>query len=458
MNEDQLEENADVDLPFSFKDDGDMKTEGTTVTEDDDGQFPCDQCEYVGTKRRYILRHKTRVHGVKVERKKQVKKERKKDVKKEWNCPECDYVSGNRFRVRVHAKNVHDIIMPILKKGSTTSIFPKPRHPCDQCPKTFLKGSWLRDHKLWAHEGVTFDCTLCDFKGSSGGLSRHKRTVHDQRYKCDQCEFNGSSLVYLTEHKQLKHLGIRYNCEHPDCTASFGSLRNLKVHVKENHEEKKLLCDQCHFTTNTNSILQTHVNAVHLQKYFCEICQVLFPTARALENHTENKHSDGPKSSRKQSNVKKFMCDKCPFKAKWYPHLKTHMDNLHGTKVFACDLCDYKTLLPKEFKKHWGYRHDPNTKRFPCDQCHFSATFVHALKTHVQIVHEGIRYPCDLCEYTGAKQDDVRKHKKNIHDKIRIPCEYCNLTYSTECGLRQHKQSKHPEKVVKYARTKKNMA
>ena len=184
-----------------------------------------------------------------------------------------------------------------------------------------------------------------------------------------------------------------------------------------------------------------------------------FPRDYFLQKHLENKHSDSPKltNSIKRPTTKWYMCDKCPFKTGWYPHLKTHMDNLHGTKVFSCDLCDYTTLLPKEFKKHWGYRHDLSTKRYPCEQCHFSATFVHGLKTHIKMVHEGIKFPCDLCDYKGSRQDDVRKHKKNIHDKIRIPCDYCDLTYSTECALRTHKKTKHPDKYVKYARIKKSI-
>ena len=250
-------------------------------------------------------------------------------------------------------------------------------------------------------------------------------------------------------------MGIIHNCEH--CESSFASSRKLKEHIKENHEEKTLLCDQCHFTTNTNYILQNHIDTVHLKKYYCEPCNMTFPRDYFLQKHLENKHSDSPKptNSIKRPTTKWYMCDKCPFKTGWYPHLKTHMDNLHGTKVFACDLCDYTTLLPKEFKKHWGYRHDPDSKRFPCDQCHYSATFVHALKKHNELVHEGIRYPCDLCNYKGSK-DDVRKHKRNIHDKIKIPCDHCNLTYSTECALRTHKKKKHPDKFVKYARLKKN--
>ena len=460
-DDDPPDENLDLN-PFTMEYNEDIfKKEGNS-NEDIKQQFPCEQCDYVGTKRRYIVRHNMRVHGKKLERKKAVRKKESKGEKKQWSCPECDYVSGNRFRVRTHAMDVHEIVMPTLKRGflKTKNELPTTRHSCDLCSKVFPMASRLRDHKLFAHEGITFDCTLCDFKGSRPALSRHKRRVHDQRYKCDQCEFNGSSLEYLKEHKQSKHLGIRYNCEHYDCKSAFASLRNLKVHIKEKHEEKTLLCDQCHFTTNTNSILQTHVNAVHLQKYFCELCQVLFPTSRAIDSHMENKHTDGPKlkkiqSLKKQSNIKKYMCDKCPFKTDWYPHLQTHMDNLHGTKVFSCDLCDYTTLLPKEFKRHWGYRHDPNTKRFPCDQCHYSATFVHALKTHMQIVHEGIRYPCDLCDYKATKREDVIKHKNTIHEKIRVPCEFCLQTYSSEGALRTHKKSKHPDEYVKYARLKK---
>ena len=150
------------------------------------------------------------------------------------------------------------------------------------------------------------------------------------------------------------------------------------------------------------------------------------------------------------------MCDKCPFKSGWQGHLKTHMENKHGTEILSCDLCDYKTMLPIEFKKHWGYRHDPSVKRYPCDQCHYSATFVHALKLHIQIVHEGVKYPCDMCEYQGSTKADVMKHRNNIHKKIKHPCDLCNLIYTTDSALRHHRKQKHPVEYVKYARAKKN--
>ena len=437
-----------------------MSEEEEGDEEESDQQYQCEDCDYVGTKRRYIVRHYQNVHKKKLGRKKTTLKAEVKSPRKRYDCPDpdCDYFSGNRFRVRLHAKKEHDIIMPTLKtmpkkKSKLTSS----NHACDQCSKSFPILSRLRDHKLFVHDGVTFDCNLCDFKGSRPMLNRHKRAVHDARYACDECDFKGSSLDYLKEHKQSKHLGIRYNCEH--CASAFASLRNLKTHIREKHEEKTLLCDQCHFTTNFNHILKTHVNAVHLQKYYCEQCQLLYPNARALENHMENKHREGPKlpkgKSVKKEAAKRYMCDKCPFKTEWYPHLETHINNLHGTKVFACDLCDYTTLLPKEFRRHWGYRHDPNTKRFPCDQCHYSATFIHALKTHIQIVHEGIRYPCDMCDYKATKKEDVIKHKNNIHKKIRVPCEFCNQTYSSDGALRTHKKTKHPEEYIKYSRLKK---
>ena len=386
-------ENIKLQLHFAlkegiFKKEENISEEDTlNSSEDNTEQFPCGDCEYVGSNRRQIVRHNMRVHGKKLERKKAVRRN--------------------------------------LNKETT--------------------------------------CTLCDFKGSRPqALRAHKRAVHDQRYKCDQCEFIASRSDYLKEHMESKHLGIRYNCEHPDCSASFASLRNLKGHNKEKHEEKTLLCDQCHFTTNTNSILQTHVNAIHLQKYFCELCQVLFPTARAVQSHMEIKHSDGSEVKtnqpfKKQFIIMKFICDKCPFKAKTYPLLKAHMDKWHGTKVFSCDLCDYTTLLPKEFKKHWGYRHNYDTKRFYCDQCHYSASVVNSLKLHVQSVHEGIRYPCDLCDFKATKKEDVTRHKNTIHEKIKgnVPCELCPKACFTEIGLRMHTKSRHPAEYVKYARLKK---
>ena len=169
-------------------------------------------------------------------------------------------------------------------------------------------------------------------------------------------------------------------------------MNRLKLHIKEQHEEKTLLCDKCDWSTNDNFKLKQHIDAVHYKKFTCAECDMVLGRAATLRLHIEAKHPDGTQiKSLPKKTFKSYMCDKCPFKTPWKKYLDDHMDNLHGTKLFSCDQCEYTTRIPKEFKKHWKFRHDPTSSRIPCDQCHFTATRADTLKKHVQVVHENIR-------------------------------------------------------------------
>ena len=139
----------------------------------------------------------------------------------------------------------------------------------------------------------------------------------------------------------------------------------------------------------------------------------------------------------------------CQDKCYIYPWLKDHMDNLHGTKQFSCDLCEYTTLVPKEFKKHWKFRHDPSSSsRIPCDQCHFSATRADTLKKHIQIMHENVRYPCDQCGFKGKSKTSVLEHKQKVHENLKLPCDLCKGVYPTSNALKLHKRRMHPDEYV----------
>ena len=388
-------------------------------------RYQCDQCKNSYSKISALKNHKLHFHdGVKL------------------NCDLCEY-EGSKNGLIHHKKSVHDR-----------------KFQCDACPKTYPHPYALKEHKLFVHEGLRLTCDLCDFQGTKESLKHHKNSVHEQKFKCDQCEYNGTRLNYLRDHIESKHMGIRHDCH--QCDATFAIKGNLKTHIKEIHgdenqgEAATLLCDQCEFTTNKKAKLKGHIEAVHLKKFSCPKCEMVCTTNAGLKEHILRKHDNtGQALFISKKNRTKYMCDKCPFKTHWQGFLREHMENKHGSKVFACDLCDYTTTFPKEFNKHWGYRHDPSTKRYPCDQCHYSATFVQALKSHIQMVHEKIRYPCDMCDHQASKQADLLKHKKHVHEKVRVSCDYCELTYADPGGLRYHVQLKHPDQYIKYARSKK---
>ena len=247
------------------------------------------------------------------------------------------------------------------------------RHFCDKCPKSFTKKSDLRDHLRFKHGNAGLKCAHCDYR----------------------CLYNADMQM----HMEVKHL---------DRVDS----------------QKKFLCDQCDFATNSVSLLSKH----------CKL-----------------KHADlsGDTDCANDYNIKyKYQCDYCKYRINFLPHLTKHIENMHGTKEFSCDLCDFTTRKPVEFKRHWKYRHDPNSKRIPCDKCHFSTTRADALKRHIEVVHEGKRVACSHvdCNYIARRKGDLVKHIQTVHEKIRHKCEMCEFSCSDKFYLRRHVTAKHDTK------------
>ena len=57
----------------------------------------------------------------------------------------------------------------------------KRRYKCDKCESVFTLRYILKRHKQSTHEGITFNCTQCDFKtGRKDLLHRHFGRIHDK--------------------------------------------------------------------------------------------------------------------------------------------------------------------------------------------------------------------------------------------------------------------------------------
>ena len=392
-------------------------------------RFKCDQCENSYTESSTLKDHISFVHdGVKAK------------------CKDCDY-EGSRGALASHILKVH-----------------KKQHQCDICLKSFKSSGILKDHIQFVHEGIKLKCKLCDFMGSKTAIHFHNNLVHNEKFKCDYCDYKASRSNYLRDHIESTHMGISHDCD--VCGKNFKTNSILKIHKRDVHDEtfkketprgqeKSLLCDQCEYRTNNPTSLKRHIESVHLKKYVCSECKGDFSSDFALKGHILRKHEDTElgKITIRDNKDKIYNCNQCEFKTQWPKGLQDHIDKKHDKEILSCNLCDYTTTMPKEFDKHWGYRHDHSSKRYLCDQCHYSSTFNHALKLHVQMIHEKIRYPCGLCDYSAGSQGDLKTHNSYKHDKSRVKCDFCDLDYASGQSLRSHVKTKHPEKYVTRTKT-----
>ena len=49
-------------------------------------------------------------------------------------------------------------------------------------------------------------------------------------------------------------------------------------------------------------------------------------------------------------------------------------------------------------------------KRCSCYQCNYEVTSKQSLKTHNEVVHEGVEYLCDDCKLSNRMERDIKIH------------------------------------------------
>ena len=179
-------------------------TSGTKKRKRDDAKdvYPCDKCEYLGSKKA-LNRHKQSKHeGIR------------------YTCDQCEYAATRQDNLNMHKKSKHEGI----------------RYPCDQCECTYSSLSDLHKHRKHKHEGIRYPCDQCEYVVTKQDqLKRHKQSKHEGiRYHCDQCEYIASSKSSLIGHKKFKHNVIRYPCD--QCNYSTIQLSALKRHQVAIHK------------------------------------------------------------------------------------------------------------------------------------------------------------------------------------------------------------------------------
>ena len=94
-------------------------------------------------------------------------------------------------------------------------------------------------------------------------LDMHKERIHDNKYNCNTCDFQSTTVSHIKRHKESVHEGIRYECHL--CEVKFKEKGSLRKHIESIH---------------------------NLTKFPYTICNKEFSQKAALWTHTRGKHSD----------------------------------------------------------------------------------------------------------------------------------------------------------------------
>lgn len=139
-----------------------------------------------------------------------------------------------------------------------------------------------------------YNCSSCNRNFSQEKYyKRHMDVVHNQKFKCKNCEKSYSNKYELTRHNCTVQPNRRevFICE--VCKKKFIHQRYLKKHLLRNHKNiQNFLCEICSKSYSTKTAYELHTRT-HMERTFeCEICHKKFHRKHTLGEHM-TLHSNG---------------------------------------------------------------------------------------------------------------------------------------------------------------------
>lgn len=198
---------------------------------------------------------------------------------------------------------------------------------CDECGKTFVKNSSLKEHIQTIHEdNLPFICDLCGYTNRKlVNLSNHMKSKHMQlEHVCLICGQAFVAKGVLKNHLLLHSYDKKFECKL--CGKQFAQNAGLLIHLAQTHKQKTYPCSDCGKIYKSYHRLYQH-RYVHegeratqaKKKFVCEICGWNAFTAQTLENHKV-----------KHTKEKPFSCDICGSEFGWMRALNFHKKKLHA--------------------------------------------------------------------------------------------------------------------------------
>lgn len=127
------------------------------------------------------------------------------------------------------------------------------------------------------------------------GLNSHM-IVHAKEKKllCDECGYSTSHLKTLRAH-QLSHTGHTFRCTAPNCIYTSRRKENLKIHIATHRNETPFVCEICGHRFSQNKNLKRHAQ-LHISKniHKCPHCSFSNYRTDKLKEHILRQHTEKP--------------------------------------------------------------------------------------------------------------------------------------------------------------------
>ncbi|XP_057661574.1 zinc finger protein 70-like isoform X22 [Diorhabda carinulata] len=247
---------------------------------------------------------------------------------------------------------------------------------CDMCPKVFHQKYNLEYHKNFKHfRKFTCKCYYCDQVClNKNGLKLHIDNVHLNKYKfgCEKCPKGYNSKSELEKHIKFDHEGLRYNCL--VCEKHFKDNNHFKQHIKThdpNYTKPEFTCLVC------GKILSMKSHDRHMKMHqgnvgnnvVCDICGVVVSSKSHLINHRRTHTGEKP-----------YKCDFCEKRFARSETLADHRRVHTKERPYVCSVCckgfTQKSALNVHMRIHTG------EKPHFCHVCQKKFTTKHLLRNH----------------------------------------------------------------------------
>ncbi|KAF6018162.1 hypothetical protein EB796_023527 [Bugula neritina] len=312
--------------------------------------------------------------------------------------PNCHYRARQKNIIRVHIESRHT-------KGK--------RFKCSLCDASFKTLMVAKKHYRSRHENEKLTCELCDFQCDifkQKLKNMHMAEAHNDMskvFKCQDCEFYGSSRSILAAHIHAKHTAsydskVAYHCGKGLCEyANFIEefVIQHRRHCDGRAKHLRLVCKKKKPIKNRK---RTHL----INKFWCSVCGGLFVTKYSVETHIAKLHDNQghpvPTNSDKPGEME-FKCSVCGKLSADKQTIDKHITEVHAESGECVGTyLEDKNYVPELIR---------------CKYCDFTSKLLCAMKSHVRARHTHAIYKCDVCDFTTNSKNGIATHKTSAHLK-----------------------------------------